>query len=126
MTAIYRSSIDNQSSTRIELRNSPAMSRRLLLTIALLAGSLAFSPALPSAQACPMCKLANEEGGDTQAAAVANARPRAYMYSILFMLSMPAVLTAAFALGFYRLHKLQQALQATEGAAPVLAEPAPA
>jgi hypothetical protein len=32
------------------------------------------------------------------------------MYSILFMLSMPATLTAGFGLGFYRLWKKQQEL----------------
>ena len=104
------------------------MTRKLLLTFAVLAGSLAFSPAASSVQACPMCKLANEEGGDTEAAAIANARPKAYMYSILFMLSMPATLFSAFSIGFYRLHKRQQALADADvetGLSPVL-EPSPA
>jgi hypothetical protein len=82
------------------------MIRKLLLSFAVVAASLAVVPAV---QACPMCKFANEEGTDPQANAVANARPRAYMYSILFMLSMPATLTGAFGLTFYRLHKRQEA-----------------
>ena len=82
------------------------MIRKLLLSFAVVAASLAV---VPAAEACPMCKLANEEGTDPQANAVANARPRAYMYSILFMLSMPATLTGAFGLTFYRLHKRQEA-----------------
>jgi hypothetical protein len=67
-----------------------------------------FTGVSPVADACPMCKLANEEGTDPQAAAVANARPRAYMYSILFMLSMPATLTGAFGIAFYRMHIRQR------------------
>lgn len=82
------------------------MIRKLLLSFAVIGALLAVTPAV---QACPMCKLANEEGSDPQGAAVANARPKAYMYSILFMLSMPATLTGAFGLTFYRLHKRQQA-----------------
>ena len=82
------------------------MIRKLLLSFAVLAGSLAFAPV---ADACPMCKLANEEGTDPQAAAVANARPRAYMYSILFMLSMPPTIFTVFGISFYRLNKQAQA-----------------
>ena len=55
-----------------------------------------------------MCKLANESGQD-ETCGITNARPRAYMYSILFMLSMPATLTAGFGFGFYRLWKKGQA-----------------
>ena len=103
------------------------MMRKVVLVFAVLISSLAVAPA---AQACPMCKLANEDGTNSQAAAVANALPRAYMYSILFMLSMPAMLTTAFGLAFYRMHKRQQAeimaAEATEGASTLLVEPAPA
>ena len=103
------------------------MLRRALLSFALFTAVTAIAP---SAQACPMCKVANEEAENTEAAAVANARPRAYMYSILFMLSMPATLTASFGLGFYRLHKRQQALLAAEGdvdnSLDVFPEPTPA
>jgi hypothetical protein len=106
------------------------MFRKLLLTIAVAAGSVAFSPVAPVAEACPMCKLANEEGTNTQEAAAANARPKAYMYSILFMLSMPATLLSAFGLSFYRIHRRQQAeLSAaaeSEFANSLLADPTPA
>jgi hypothetical protein len=106
------------------------MFRKLFLTFAVVAGSLAFSPVAPQAEACPMCKLANEEGTDAQAIATANARPKAYMYSILFMLSMPATLLGAFGLSFYRIHRRQQAELAAAGESDVieslLAEPTPA
>jgi hypothetical protein len=106
------------------------MIRKLLLTFAVVAGSLAFSPVASVAQACPMCKLANEEGTDAQTAATANARPKAYMYSILFMLSMPATVLGAFSLSFYRIHRRHQAELAAAGefetAESLLAEPTPA
>jgi hypothetical protein len=84
--------------------------KRPLATAALTLAAILAAPALPSAQACPMCKLANESGEDENCQIELNARPRAYMYSILFMLSMPATLTAGFGLGFYRLWKKQQEL----------------
>jgi hypothetical protein len=77
--------------------------RRTVLAFALQAAIVAgIVGSAASVQACPMCKLANEEGqiGDEQ-----NLRPRAYMYSILFMLSMPATLTAGFSFAFYRAWK---------------------
>jgi len=43
------------------------------------------APAASTALACPMCKAANEED---------DAKPRAYMYSILFMLTVPATLVS--------------------------------
>ena len=36
--------------------------RRFTLAAALALGCLAFSPALPTAEACAMCKIANEDG----------------------------------------------------------------
>ncbi len=52
---------------------------------------------LPStAVACPSCKNANETD---------DLRPRAYMYSILFMLGMPATVFTGFGIAFYRLSK---------------------
>lgn len=98
--------------------------RRLLLSTVLAFAAIGFAPALPSAHACPMCKLANEKGSSTgcEQQAIQHARPKAYMYSILFMLSMPATLLGGFSLGFYRLHRKQQALLAqqanSEGADP--------
>ncbi|QDU36438.1 hypothetical protein Mal4_07240 [Maioricimonas rarisocia] len=79
--------------------------RRFAILTTLVLGGLIFAADVPSAQACPTCKVANESG---QESADANAVPRAYMYSILFMLSMPATLVTGFGIGFYRLWKKQQ------------------
>lgn len=62
------------------------------LTLAVSAGT---------AQACPMCKEANESN---------DRRPQAYMYSILFMLAVPATVATGFGIGFYRLAKKQREL----------------
>ena len=51
--------------------------------------------------ACPMCKQANE----SEQSAEQNLKPKAYFYSILFMLAMPATLFTGFSIGFYRLSK---------------------
>lgn len=48
------------------------------------------------AQACPGCKNANE---------TESLRPRAYMYSILFMLGMPATVFTGFGIAFYRMSR---------------------
>ncbi len=81
--------------------------RRLLLSLALLMGVMGATPA----RACPMCKYANEDGSeDGSATSEANRRPRAYMYSILFMISMPATLLAGFSFSFYRMWKKQHEL----------------
>jgi hypothetical protein len=92
--------------------------QRLALSAILAFGTLCLAPSVPTATACPMCKLANEEGSgagtDCEEAAVQAARPRAYMYSILFMLSMPATLLTGFGIAFYRLHRQQQAHLADE------------
>lgn len=77
--------------------------RRLILAAAIAFGTLACAPPV---QACPMCRYANETCKDDQ---VRNARPRAYMYSILFMLAVPATLFTGYGFGFYRLHKQQLA-----------------
>lgn len=76
--------------------------RILLVALVLSSGFVAVSPA----DACPMCQVANED--DSNDAAMA--RPRAYMYSILFMLAMPASLFTAFGVSFYRLSKKQTAM----------------
>ena len=61
-----------------------------------------------AAQACPGCKNANETD---------ERRPKAYMYSILFMLGMPAMVFTGFSLAFYRLSKKAEAAQLAEQAA---------
>ena len=70
------------------------MTRRLLLALALVVGTWGFSPAVPEAAACPMCKA----GLDSD-----NARTRAYMVSILFMLSVPICLFSGLGYGLWRL-----------------------
>ena len=52
-------------------------------------------------EACPMCQIANESNAS-------DVLPRAYMYSILFMLGVPTTLAAGYGIGFYRLSKQQQ------------------
>ena len=69
--------------------------RKLLLSLFIITITL-FGPIVNAAQACPMCAEAN---------ATDENRPKAYMYSILFMLAMPATLLTGFGIGFYRLAK---------------------
>jgi hypothetical protein len=87
--------------------------RRNTFLAAVVLAALAGSAPVP-AMACPLCKLANES---KQATEEENLRPRAYMYSILFMLSMPFMLTTGFSIAFYRVWKQGQlALAAAEEA----------
>ena len=72
------------------------MTRRILLALALVVGTWGFSPALPAATACPMCK-AGLDGDD--------ARPRAYMVSIIFMLTVPLCLFTGLGYGLWRLNR---------------------
>ncbi|MBI5760342.1 MAG: hypothetical protein HZA46_17645 [Planctomycetales bacterium] len=58
--------------------------------------------------ACPMC---------AETVAADDNLPKAYMYSILFMMGMPAILASGFGFAFYRLVKKQQALHAAAMAA---------
>tara|TARA_B100000029_G_scaffold468181_1_gene504969 strand:+ start:332 stop:595 length:264 start_codon:yes stop_codon:yes gene_type:complete len=76
------------------------MSRRILLALALVVGTWGFSPAPPSAAACPMCKAGLD--GD-------EARPRAYMVSILFMLTVPLCLFSGLGYGLWRLSRQESA-----------------
>ena len=63
------------------------------------------------ATACPMCKYANEADQHDEAA---NRRPKAFMYSILFMLSMPPTIFTIFGVSFYRMNKRAEA-EASQG-----------
>ena len=81
------------------------MRRILLTTIILLSWSLV-SPGIDSVQACPMCREANKTD---------DLRPKAYMYSILFMLAVPATVLTSFGIGFYRLSKKQDELLKQDG-----------
>ena len=70
---------------------------------------LTFSVAAPATvQACPMCKIAHEDSTDP----AVTARPRAYFYSIMFMLGMPATILTTFGVSFYRLSRQQQEINA--------------
>ena len=71
------------------------MRRRSWISTLATAAALFLATAAPLA-ACPMCKLATE---------TTSRQPRAYMYSILFMLGMPMMLTTGFGIGFYRLSR---------------------
>ncbi len=95
--------------------------RRILLSTVIALTALGFSAATPVAEACPLCKYANEEGGETGSmeAAARNARPKAYMYSILFMLGMPVTLLSGFGIAFYRMHRQQQAQLAEDMASGI-------
>lgn len=73
---------------------------RKWLFAVLLSSAAMFGPAITSANACPMCAEANK---------VDKNRPKAYMYSIIFMISMPAIIFTGFGIGFYRLHRKHQA-----------------
>ncbi len=83
------------------------MDRDFLRRLAALSALVLVLAAPVPAIACPLCKLANEskQNGEEE-----NRRPQAYMYSILFMLSMPATLLTGFSFGFYRLWKNHQLL----------------
>lgn len=70
-----------------------------LLQKSLVAGALALVLSSSSAMACPNCKFANE---------TESARPRAYMYSILFMIGMPATIFTGFGISFYRMTRNAQ------------------
>ncbi len=73
--------------------------RRFVLAIAVLtaAGQLPIgeSPAF----ACPNCKAANETD---------SLKPKAYMYSILFMIGMPATIFTGFSVSFWRMSRQAQ------------------
>ncbi|NQV27757.1 MAG: hypothetical protein HQ518_25695 [Rhodopirellula sp.] len=67
------------------------------LMIPVLAVVLTLSaPAASTALACPMCKAANEED---------DSKPRAYMYSILFMLTVPATLVSGVTFGLFTMNR---------------------
>jgi LytS/YehU family sensor histidine kinase len=55
--------------------------------------------------ACPMCKLATESS---------LRQPRAYMFSILFMMGMPMMLTTGFGIAFYRLSRQAERMRQEE------------
>lgn len=70
--------------------------RKLIAVVAVLTVTGVLPAVTESVSACPSCKAANET----------NARlPKAYMYSILFMLGMPATVFAGFGISLYRMSR---------------------
>ena len=85
------------------------MLRQSIFLLALITASGLFAQTTQVAHACPMCKVANETDAYL---------PRAYMYSILFMLGMPATICASLGVGLYRLNQKESAgLEAIEQSA---------
>lgn len=76
--------------------------KSLVMSLAMLAAAGVLPVTGNEASACPSCKAANETDAR---------RPRAYMYSILFMLGMPATVFAGFGFSFYRMAKKASAEQ---------------
>lgn len=98
------------------------MRRNFLILAAIAFGGAAFGPAARPAPACPMCSQANE---------TEDKRPQAYQASILFMMSMPAIIAASFGVGLYRLSRKAAAQNAefgdpADGEFPVREERPPA
>ena len=70
--------------------------QRVVLAIAILVSTVG------TASACPMCKEANKKDSSL---------PQAYMYSILFMMSMPVLVFTGLGGKLYRLHRQAQSEQ---------------
>lgn len=73
--------------------------RRIVLTVAILGAVGALPVGESRAVACPNCKAGNETDP---------LKPKAYMYSILFMIGMPATIFTGFSLSFWRMTKKAQ------------------
>lgn len=76
------------------------MFRRMLVVAALMLGQGVLGPLVQPAQACPMCKIANEQDA---------LLPQAYMYSILFMMGMMFSLAGGVAFAMYRIGRRENA-----------------
>ena len=72
---------------------------------AIFGAALLFLATAAPVSACPMCKLATES---------ASRQPKAYMYSVLFMLSMPMLISTGFGIAFYRLSRQSIRMQEEE------------
>ncbi|HET6323662.1 MAG TPA: hypothetical protein VFG04_03095 [Planctomycetaceae bacterium] len=70
--------------------------------VTIVAGLVMCLSAAQTASACPMCKLAAESDARL---------PKAYMYSILFMMGMPMTISTGFGLGFWRLSRKAARMQ---------------
>jgi hypothetical protein len=76
--------------------------RTRMWMLAIVAGLFFCLMTATPASACPMCKLATESDSRL---------PMAYMYSILFMMGMPATIMTGFGLGFWRLSRKAARMQ---------------
>lgn len=72
---------------------------RTCILTAVMLGLFSLPPIISQAAACPMCKQLNESD---------DLKPRAYMYSITFMLAMPAMIFSGFGFAFYRMNRREQ------------------
>jgi hypothetical protein len=86
------------SNTLLTVMNRKRTIRCLFIMFTVL-GLVFADPQPQQASACPMCKVANEED---------DARPKAYMYSIIFMLSVPAVMVAGITGVLFSMHRKEQ------------------
>jgi hypothetical protein len=73
-----------------------------ILTCLIIALLGAATPLANVASACPSCKESISQD---------EAQPKAYMYSILFMLGMPAVVGGAFGYGLYQMSRRERELE---------------
>lgn len=73
--------------------------RRLVLAAVILGAVGALPVGESRVMACPNCKAGNETDP---------LKPKAYMYSILFMIGMPATIFTGFSLSFWRMTKKAQ------------------
>jgi len=73
--------------------------RRTVLAIAVLTAVGAFPVGQSQVMACPNCKAGNETDP---------LKPKAYMYSILFMIGMPATIFTGFSVSFWRMTRKAQ------------------
>ncbi|MBI1314243.1 hypothetical protein GC176_23355 [bacterium] len=79
---------------------------RWLLIVAIAFCANLISGSVQQALACPMCKAATEED---------DAKPRAYMYSILFMLAVPGTMVGGIAARLITLSRRESASLAKHG-----------
>ncbi len=75
------------------------MKKYLPIALLIMLAFFLFGSGCDVADACPMCRDANETDPNL---------PRAYMYSIIFMISMPALIFTGFGIVFYRLSRQEQ------------------
>lgn len=75
------------------------MRRSMMLGVVCLA-TVFGGPLTSQALGCPMCKAAVEEK---------DRRPQAYMYSILFMLAVPATIFSGLGFGLYKINQADHA-----------------